>query len=92
MTLARPEIVRRSLSDRPLLLRIHLHPLFDHYYLTADQKMSYYSLAPMIKQSKGIFKWLKPIADSYAKVVGHRKYGLRYDDLCECQSHLERAL
>ncbi|KAG8987921.1 Cytochrome b-c1 complex subunit 7 [Tulasnella sp. JGI-2019a] len=43
--------------------------------------MSYYSLAPMIKQSKGLFKWLKPVADNYAKVVGHRKYGLRYDDL-----------
>lgn len=45
--------------------------------------MSFISLANQVKQSKGLFKFLKPLADTYAKTVGHRKYGLRYDDLRE---------
>jgi ubiquinol-cytochrome c reductase subunit 7 len=41
-----------------------------------------YSLAPKIKQSfSGFYKALKPLAGYYAKVAGHRKIGLKYDDL-----------
>jgi hypothetical protein len=40
------------------------------------------SLAPQIKAySGGLYKALKPLANAYANVVGHRKMGLKYDDL-----------
>jgi hypothetical protein len=40
------------------------------------------SLAPQIKAySGGLYKALKPLANAYANIVGHRKMGLKYDDL-----------
>jgi ubiquinol-cytochrome c reductase subunit 7 len=41
------------------------------------------SLAPQVKASRGLSKFLSPIAAFYARAVGHRKMGLRYDDICE---------
>lgn len=43
---------------------------------------STHSLASSIKQySAGLYNSLKPIANAYARAAGHRKVGLRYDDL-----------
>ena len=39
------------------------------------------SLAPAIRQSRGLYAMLKPVADWYANVSGYRKVGLKYDDL-----------
>ncbi|KAG8941474.1 Cytochrome b-c1 complex subunit 7 [Tulasnella sp. 424] len=52
-----------------------------------------YSLAPAIKQNKSLLKLLTPIAQVYANAVGHRKYGLRYDDLIvEEREDVQKAL
>ncbi|RSH95243.1 Cytochrome b-c1 complex subunit 7 [Saitozyma podzolica] len=52
------------------------------------------SLAPQIKAySGGLYKALKPLANAYANVVGHRKMGLKYDDLItEEREDIQRAL
>ena len=42
------------------------------------------SLAPAIRRNRGIYAWLKPMADWYANVSGYRKVGLKYDDLRTC--------
>lgn len=40
------------------------------------------SLAPQIKAfSGGLYRSLKPIANAYANLTGHRQHGLKYDDL-----------
>jgi hypothetical protein len=40
------------------------------------------SLASCIKAySPSIFNGLKPLANAYARACGHRKVGLKYDDL-----------
>jgi hypothetical protein len=40
------------------------------------------SLAPQLKAyTSGLYKALKPIANAYANITGHRAVGLRYDDL-----------
>jgi ubiquinol-cytochrome c reductase subunit 7 len=39
------------------------------------------SLAPQIRSSRSLYRWVKPIADWYASVAGYRKVGLKYDDL-----------
>jgi ubiquinol-cytochrome c reductase subunit 7 len=41
------------------------------------------SIAPQVKASRGLYKFLAPIAQFYARAVGHRRMGLKYDDLCE---------
>lgn len=48
------------------------------------------SLAPAIKANRGLYKWLKPIANWYAGVSGYRRVGLKYDDLRTCNSCDER--
>lgn len=41
-----------------------------------------HSLAPQLKAySGGLYKALRPLANAYARAVGHRQVGLRYDDL-----------
>ena len=40
------------------------------------------SLAPYVRSSKTLTKWLTPIAHWYANAAGWRKYGFKYDDLC----------
>lgn len=42
------------------------------------------SLAPIISKNKSLTKFLAPIGQFYANAMGHRKYGLKYDDLREC--------
>ena len=39
------------------------------------------SLAPYVRSSRTLSKWLKPIASWYANLAGYRKVGLVYDDL-----------
>ncbi|TDL27430.1 cytochrome bd ubiquinol oxidase [Rickenella mellea] len=39
------------------------------------------SLAPRIRRSKSLFRWIKPLAEWYANIAGYRQMGLRYDDL-----------
>ncbi|KAG8928946.1 hypothetical protein FRC01_005153 [Tulasnella sp. 417] len=51
------------------------------------------SLAPAIKQNKGLLKLLTPIANAYANAMGHRQLGLRYDDLLvEEREDVQKAL
>ncbi|KAG9123136.1 Cytochrome b-c1 complex subunit 7 [Ceratobasidium sp. 392] len=51
------------------------------------------SLASQVKASRGLSKFLAPIAAFYARAVGHRRMGLRYDDLLiEERSDMQRAL
>ena len=40
-----------------------------------------FSLASSLKSSRGLYKFLKPIADSYANLAGYRQHGMKYDDL-----------
>ncbi|KAK4684529.1 ubiquinol-cytochrome c reductase subunit 7, partial [Tremellales sp. Uapishka_1] len=52
------------------------------------------SLAPQIKAaSGGLYKALKPLANAYANIVGHRAVGLKYDDLIiEEREDVKKAL
>ncbi|KAB5595521.1 Cytochrome B-c1 complex subunit 7 [Ceratobasidium theobromae] len=51
------------------------------------------SLAPQVRASRGLSKFLAPIAHWYARTVGHRRMGLRYDDLLiEERADVQRAL
>ncbi|KAF5357807.1 hypothetical protein D9756_001869 [Leucocoprinus leucothites] len=51
------------------------------------------SLAPYVRSSKTLSKWIKPIATWYADASGYRKYGFKYDDLImEENDQVQRAL
>ncbi|KAL1947603.1 hypothetical protein VTO73DRAFT_13327 [Trametes versicolor] len=51
------------------------------------------SLAPLIRRNRTLYQWFKPVSDWYANVAGHRKVGLKYDDLLvEERPDVERAL
>ncbi|BEI85159.1 hypothetical protein CcaverHIS002_0505600 [Cutaneotrichosporon cavernicola] len=52
------------------------------------------SLASQLKQfSAGFYNSLKPLAKAYARAAGHRKVGLRYDDLIiEERRDVEKAI
>ncbi|KAG5353345.1 Cytochrome b-c1 complex subunit 7 [Termitomyces sp. T112] len=51
------------------------------------------SLAPYVKSSKTLTRWLKPVANWYADACGYRKYGFKYDDLLmEERDDVQRAL
>ncbi|KAG8762807.1 Cytochrome b-c1 complex subunit 7 [Ceratobasidium sp. 423] len=51
------------------------------------------SLAPQVKASRGLSKFLAPIAQFYAQTAGHRKMGMRYDDLLiEERADVQRAI
>ncbi len=39
------------------------------------------TLAKFVKQSPGLARMLRPVANAYANWTGHRQHGLRYDDL-----------
>ena len=39
------------------------------------------SLAPYVRSSRTLSKWLKPVANWYANLSGYRRVGLVYDDL-----------
>ncbi|KAF8326352.1 ubiquinol-cytochrome-c reductase complex subunit 6 [Cantharellus anzutake] len=39
------------------------------------------SLAPQIRASRTLSKFFAPLAQSFARISGHRQMGLRYDDL-----------
>jgi ubiquinol-cytochrome c reductase subunit 7 len=41
-----------------------------------------FSLAPYVKSSRTLSRWITPIASWYANASGYRKYGFKYDDLC----------
>ncbi|KAL5637022.1 hypothetical protein ACGC1H_000860 [Rhizoctonia solani] len=52
-----------------------------------------FSLASQVKASRGLSKFLTPIAQFYARTTGHRKMGLRYDDLLmEERADVQKAL
>lgn len=51
------------------------------------------SLAPYIRSSRALKKWVTPVAQWYAALMGYRRMGLRYDDLqVEETSQVQRAL
>ncbi|GAA5971712.1 hypothetical protein JCM11641_000695 [Rhodosporidiobolus odoratus] len=51
------------------------------------------SFAQQVKQSRGLYKMLKPLADRYANVAGYRAHGLLYDDiLLEESAVVQKAL
>ncbi|PPQ89114.1 hypothetical protein CVT25_006486 [Psilocybe cyanescens] len=51
------------------------------------------SLAPYVRSSRTLSKWLTPVATWYANSMGYRKYGFKYDDLlCEENDTVQRAL
>jgi ubiquinol-cytochrome c reductase subunit 7 len=51
------------------------------------------SLAPYVRSSRTLSKWLKPVATWYANLAGYRKVGLVYDDLLvEERPDVQRAL
>ncbi|KAI0670609.1 ubiquinol-cytochrome-c reductase complex subunit 6 [Trametes maxima] len=51
------------------------------------------SLAPAIRKNRTLYQWLRPVADWYANAAGHRKVGLKYDDLLvEERPDVERAI
>ncbi|KAL7421232.1 Cytochrome b-c1 complex subunit 7, mitochondrial [Cryptotrichosporon argae] len=39
------------------------------------------SLAPFIKPQSGLYRALRPVANAYANLTGHRAHGLKYDDI-----------
>lgn len=51
------------------------------------------SLAPTIRKSRTLYRWIKPVADWYADLAGYRKVGYKYDDLLlEERPDVQRAL
>ncbi|KAI0078158.1 ubiquinol-cytochrome-c reductase complex subunit 6 [Panus rudis PR-1116 ss-1] len=51
------------------------------------------SLAPAIRSSKTLSRWIKPFANFYINLSGYRKVGLRYDDLLvEEREDVQRAI
>jgi len=51
------------------------------------------SLAPYVKSSRTLSKWITPLAKWYANAMGYRKYGFKYDDLIvEENDQMQRAL
>jgi len=52
-----------------------------------------YSLAPYVRSSRTLSKWIKPLATWYADLAGYRKLGFKYDDLLvEERPDVQRAL
>ncbi|KAI0928300.1 hypothetical protein AcW1_005584 [Taiwanofungus camphoratus] len=52
-----------------------------------------FSLAPAIRKSRTLYRWIKPVADWYADAAGYRKVGYKYDDLLvEERPDVQRAL
>jgi hypothetical protein len=39
------------------------------------------SLFKQVKQSPGLYRFLKPLAGAYANLAGYRAHGLKYDDI-----------
>ncbi|KAG1756259.1 cytochrome b-c1 complex subunit 7 [Suillus paluster] len=51
------------------------------------------SLAPYIRSSRSLKKYVAPVAHWYADLMGYRKMGLKYDDLqMEENPQVQRAL
>jgi len=51
------------------------------------------SLAPYIRSSRTLSKWIQPFANWYGNISGYRKYGFKYDDLlAEETPEVQRAL
>jgi ubiquinol-cytochrome c reductase subunit 7 len=52
-----------------------------------------FSLAPFVKSSRTLSRWITPFANWYANASGYRKYGFKYDDLLvEETPDVQRAL
>ncbi|POY76747.1 hypothetical protein BMF94_0339 [Rhodotorula taiwanensis] len=51
------------------------------------------SLFKQVKQSPGLYRFLKPLAGKYANLAGYRAHGLKYDDiLIEENATVQKAL
>ncbi|PAV23727.1 cytochrome bd ubiquinol oxidase [Pyrrhoderma noxium] len=51
------------------------------------------SLAPQVKKSRTLYRWIKPLANWYAQLAGYRQMGLKYDDLLiEEREDVQKAL
>ncbi|KAI6006035.1 cytochrome b-c1 complex subunit 7 [Pisolithus albus] len=51
------------------------------------------SLAPHIRSSRTLKKWVAPLAQWYANLMGYRQMGLKYDDLQQEElPEVQRAL
>lgn len=44
------------------------------------------SLANTVKNSRGLYRFVKPLADKYANLCGYRQHGLKYDDIMQEES------
>lgn len=51
-----------------------------------------FSLAKYIKSSPGLMRMIQPVANAFANAAGHRKFGLRYDDIiAEENPHMQKV-
>jgi len=51
------------------------------------------SFASYVRTSRTLYRWVKPMANWYAKTSGYRKYGFKYDDLLiEERGEVQKAL
>jgi len=52
-----------------------------------------FSLAPYVRSSRTLSRWIKPVATWYANLAGYRSMGFKYDDLLvEENPDVQRAL
>jgi ubiquinol-cytochrome c reductase subunit 7 len=52
-----------------------------------------FSLAPYVRSSRTLSRWIKPVATWYANLAGYRHLGFKYDDLLvEENPDVQRAL
>jgi len=51
-----------------------------------------FSLAPYIRSSRTLSRWIKPVANWYVNLAGYRRLGFVYDDLRACPSPRAPAL
>jgi len=52
-----------------------------------------FSLAPFVRSSKSLSRWIQPVATWYADRTGYRRVGLKYDDLIiEERDDVQKAL
>jgi len=52
-----------------------------------------FSLAPYVRASKSLSRWIQPVATWYADLAGYRRMGLKYDDLIlEERDDVQKAL
>ncbi|THH16510.1 hypothetical protein EW146_g4144 [Bondarzewia mesenterica] len=52
-----------------------------------------FSLAPYVRSSRTLSRWLRPVANWYVNLAGYRRMGFKYDDLLvEERDDVQRAI